>query len=176
MARSYLERALAIRTQALGPDHPDVTMTLLPLANVNRLSGDHETSRRLLERALQIEEKAFGPDDLQVAYVSTFLARSAYDCGRLADSRRICERATAILQLPAMPRNPYFYKSLYNLACVAALTSEREKALKLLREAVEGGFPFPIMVEDPDLDSLRGDPKFEAILAEVRKRLGRGLG
>jgi tetratricopeptide (TPR) repeat protein len=143
------------------------------LANIHRRSGDHETSRRLLERAVQIQEKAFGPNHPEVAHSLTFLARSAYECGRLTDAHRMCERAAAILRSPATPRDPYFHKSLYNLACVAALTGERERALQLLREAVEGGFPFPFMVEDPDLDSLRGDPKFEAMLAEVRKRLGR---
>jgi non-specific serine/threonine protein kinase/serine/threonine-protein kinase len=174
LARSCLERALAIRTQALGPDHPDAALILLPLANIHRRSGDHETSRRLLERAVQIQEKAFGPNHPEVAHSLTFLARSAYECGRLADAHRMCERAAAILRSPATPRNPYFHKTVYNLACVAALMGEREQAINLLREAVEGGFPFPIMLEDPDLASLRGDPRFEATLSEVRKRLGRG--
>ena len=40
-----------------------------------------------------------------------------------------------------------------------------------IREAVGRGFAYEGMPDDPDLVSLHGDPEFEAILAENRRRL-----
>ena len=37
---------------------------------------------------------------------------------------------------------------------------------------MDKGFTSDWMMKDPDLDSLRGDPGFEAIVAEVEKRIG----
>jgi hypothetical protein len=34
------------------------------------------------------------------------------------------------------------------------------------------GFPANWSIHDPAFDSLRGDPEFEAIVAEVKKRIG----
>ena len=38
-------------------------------------------------------------------------------------------------------------------------------------EALESSFRSPIILSDPDLDTLRGDPEFEALVEEVRRRL-----
>ena len=63
--------------------------------------------------------------------------------------------------------------SVYNLGCVAALRGDREQALDWLRKAVDSGFTAADwMTKDPDLASLHGDPEFEAIVAEVKKRIG----
>ena len=59
----------------------------------------------------------------------------------------------------------------YNLACVAALRNERAAALLSLRRAVDAGWTFAWIATDPDLESLHGDPEFEAIVEEVRSRL-----
>ena len=40
-----------------------------------------------------------------------------------------------------------------------------------LREAIAAGWVRTRIFDDPDLDSLRGDPQFEALVAEVEERL-----
>jgi hypothetical protein len=53
-----------------------------------------------------------------------------------------------------------------------ARQNRRNEALSLLREAVEHGLPtYAIlgMDQDPDLKSLHGDPRFEALVAKARQ-------
>jgi hypothetical protein len=63
--------------------------------------------------------------------------------------------------------------SIYNLACMAALQGHRDKAIALLVEAVGHGLqPSSAlgMEEDDDLKSLRGDPRFAALVARAKKQ------
>jgi tetratricopeptide (TPR) repeat protein len=60
-ARPAVDRALAIREQALGPDHPQTATTLNGLALVLRDQGDPAAARPLFERALAIRERVLGP-------------------------------------------------------------------------------------------------------------------
>jgi hypothetical protein len=59
---------LAIREDALGPEHPDTATALNNLANLFRDQGDYAETRPLLECALAILEKARGPWHPDTAY------------------------------------------------------------------------------------------------------------
>ncbi len=48
----FVERALAIREKALGPEHPDTATSLNNLALLLQAQGDLARSRPLFERAL----------------------------------------------------------------------------------------------------------------------------
>ena len=55
----------------------------------------------------------------------------------------------------------------YNLACRYALLKQPDLALTTLRKAVELGYrDFRYMIHDRDLDSVRKDPRFRALLRE----------
>ena len=54
----------------------------------------------------------------------------------------------------------------YNLACSLALAGRKEEALKALKRAADLGYTdFRHMKKDPDLQSLREDPRFQAIVS-----------
>jgi len=61
-ARPLVERALAIRKKAFGPDHPDTASLLNNFALLLRDLGDLAAARPLHERAVAIYDKALGPD------------------------------------------------------------------------------------------------------------------
>ena len=62
----------------------------------------------------------------------------------------------------------------YNLACTHALLGERERALALLERDFRTNYPSPGALarqkawaaKDPDLASLRDDPRFRALVGE----------
>jgi Flp pilus assembly protein TadD len=54
---------------------------------------------------------------------------------------------------------------LYNVACLNAVGGKPEQALDLLEHAVQNGFGHKEWIEhDPDLASLRTNPRYQALL------------
>lgn len=56
-------------------------------------------------------------------------------------------------------------RPLYNLACAYALKGDKDKAIATLQQAIDAGFRSKgHLMSDHDLDSLRDDPRFTALL------------
>jgi len=65
----------------------------------------------------------------------------------------------------------------YNVACSYARMGDGDRALEWLGKAREAGFEWAGHVRhDRDLDSLRGDPRFQDLLREARKQQHAGHG
>jgi TolB-like protein/Tfp pilus assembly protein PilF len=97
------------------------------------------------------------PDDPRAA---TMCAVSACRIGRREEGLEWAERAVAADPEDAGVR--------YNVACLYALEGEPERAIAALEDAFEVGFGNRDWIErDPDLDSLRRHPRFEALLARL---------
>ncbi len=64
-----------------------------------------------------------------------------------------------------------FHHTAYLIASAYALLNRSESALHYLRFAAEEGFPcYPLFERDPNLNSLRNDPKFMEFMAEQKKQ------
>jgi tetratricopeptide (TPR) repeat protein len=59
----------------------------------------------------------------------------------------------------------------YNLGCYRALAGQTRGAVVDLRKALDLGYADALITTDTDLQALRGDPDFEALVAEVAQRL-----
>jgi Flp pilus assembly protein TadD len=82
-----------------------------------------------------------------------FRAFSPLHAGRYAEAR--------LLFLKALESEPGDAGILYNLACAEALGGEPEQALAHLNEAVSAHQRYRESARaDPDLASIRGDPRF----------------
>lgn len=58
----------------------------------------------------------------------------------------------------------------YNAACVYAVKGDKDKAIEWLQKAMDLGFFHPEAVEiDSDMDALRTDPRFQALLARMKE-------
>jgi len=94
------------------------------------------------------------PDDARAWYVS------AAPLMRLGQRDQALERARRALAI-----DPEDAGVLYNVACVYALAGSSEEALDHLDKAIRNGFGHREWVEnDSDLDSIRDQPRFQALL------------
>jgi tetratricopeptide (TPR) repeat protein len=75
-AKALYQRALSIREQHLGPEHPDTASSLHGLAELYQQQGKYEQAKALYQRALHIREQCLGPD-----HPETEKTRLAYAAG-----------------------------------------------------------------------------------------------
>jgi serine/threonine protein kinase/Flp pilus assembly protein TadD len=151
-----LTKAAALYEQAskLNPDDYQAVSLLVP---VYHGLGRPAEATATEKRALQLIEKHTEnhPDDPRALYLGAgILAR----IGEHAKSYDWARRALAI--------DPEETSILYNVACVYALLGKTEDALACLGKVMEHGTFFKNWAaKDSDLDSLRSDPRFHALLS-----------
>jgi tetratricopeptide (TPR) repeat protein len=127
----------------------DVLVGLAVNANVKHHS--HEAAVEYFERAWALRQ-----DDFMRVLLACYRARA----GRDAEARAV------LRDVPVSPSN------FYNLACTYALLGERELALDFLGRALDELRATPGQLErqktwargDPDLEALRGEARFEALV------------
>jgi phospholipase/carboxylesterase len=65
----------------------------------------------------------------------------------------------------------YYFDGCYNLAALNALLGNKNEALKWLDKAIDKGFiDLEIINNDPDIDTLRTEPKFKELLSFVEEK------
>jgi adenylate cyclase len=111
--------------------------------------------RRGIEAAEQ--HLVLNPDDVRALYMA------ANGMAALGDRQRAAEWAERALAL-----RPDDAMALYNIACIYSLLGCVERALPCLERAVASGLRHRGWLEnDSNLDALRDQPKFQALLAEL---------
>jgi adenylate cyclase len=126
--------------------------------------GRHEEARNANRRALARMEKALArrPDD------TTALGMGAASLATLGETEQAREWANRAALLA--PEEPV---GLYNLACTFAMLGDRDRAIELLeRYAVNMRPQFVAWIKnDSDLDHLRDDPRYQALIQRMEARL-----
>lgn len=96
-------------------------------------------------------------------------AASWYHLGRALHAGGDLDQAIAAHRRASEFRDSeHRFRALYNLACATALLGRNDEALAALDAAVDAGFDSRAWIEsDADLDGLRADPRFAAILERL---------
>jgi serine/threonine protein kinase/Flp pilus assembly protein TadD len=154
-----------------------------------KYQGRYAEAVKLLERAVQLQPEDFqAAAFLGGAYAGLGMRAEATAARRRAiklieqrldlnpdDARAYNLGATTLAKLGNIPRALEFAAKslsiepddplcLYNVACLHALIDKREEALGYLERAITNGFGHKeSMANDPDLDSIRKTPWFQAI-------------
>jgi adenylate cyclase len=127
--------------------------------------GDGQRVREAAKKTLKEVEGVLSQDPSNGAAISFGVAALA-NLGEQDRAREWMERALLL--------DPENLNMRYNFACALAREfGDRESAIRMLQSCIPrlkgslGNIEF-----DPDLDSIRDDPRFQKIMAEAKKRLG----
>ncbi len=142
--RGQHEEALTHARQAvaLAPSH---WRHHLVLGNALLASGRSEESIAAYRRGCELSESQYA-----CALQLLSLARA----GRVREAPALLERVEGMTEHP---------EGQYNLACYHALAGDRDRALACLARAIELGFDASGIDTDPDLATLRDDPRFRKL-------------
>ena len=159
-AQGELEEAAAMFEQAAEINPEDYQAPLFAaqaLKALNRPAAKKQYRRTLdvIERHLELN-----PDDAR----ATYLGASALIALDEREKALQWARKASVID----PHNP---ATLYNVACAYSQLGETERAIDCLEESVVNGMSeIGWLDNDPDLDSLREEPRFKELLENVRKR------
>jgi adenylate cyclase len=157
-ARGQLEDAARLFEKA-SLANPEDFQCLIMLGQTYTSLGRKVEAVTVRQRALKIIEKdlEFHPDDARALYMgSSALA----DLGQRERGLEWAHMALAI-----DPEDPSI---LYNVACSFALLGDAEKAIDCLEKSTTRNEFFKGWMEhDSDLDSLRTNPRFQAVLKSI---------
>jgi DNA-binding winged helix-turn-helix (wHTH) protein/tetratricopeptide (TPR) repeat protein len=144
-------RALVALDEALNLSPPNFVHALVMKGRTYAAQGRHDEAIQMLEQARAIHGDR--PDVITpYAYV---LARA----GRHDDARRMIEEIRRISDARPSP---------FRLAYVHTALGEHDRALSLLEEGAEGrDWQMQMLRVEPAFDGLRGDPRFDRLLARL---------
>jgi len=156
--------------------------------------GEHAKAARLFEEALRVR-----PEDFQAAALVSSVYRSLGPEEKYRgflrltrdnvsrhlelhpdDARAYYMGGTALHLLGeaakgeawvarALELDPGNVGTYYNVSCLYSQIGQHDRAIDLLRKAVDLGFAHKDWIEnDPDLEPLRGDPRFREILSKMK--------
>lgn len=125
-----------------------------------------------------------GKVDEAGAMIDTFLRDYPADEGGLGTSVRAmvlakkgqtAEAEQAIERADKIGRNfGHFHHAAYNIACAYAILGKAKPALEYLQKAADDGLPcYPLFANDENLDRIRGDSEFIALLAKMKQQWDR---
>jgi len=157
-ARGRFDEALAyfLRAAEVDPeDYQSLALATLIEVKLGQQEQMQETARRGIERARR--HLMQHPDDARAHYMTAFMLHRLHEPERALEHAKLAEKLS--------PDDP---GTQYNLACFYALAGEPDRAFNLLEQIVGTGFGNLDWIDrDPDLDSLRDDPRFQALRARM---------
>jgi tetratricopeptide (TPR) repeat protein len=133
----FLQGALAIGKQSLGPDHPDVALYLNDLALLYmRELGKIAEAEPLVQRALAINEQTLGPDHLNTATTLHSLADLYWVQRKLDKAELLFQRVLAMSERTLGSDHPLTANTIHALAELYRSQGKYAKAEPLFQRAL----------------------------------------
>jgi serine/threonine protein kinase/Flp pilus assembly protein TadD len=171
-AGTLLRETLDTKRRVLGPEHSETLWSMHDLGVNLRNAGQPAEAEKIDRETLEIRRRVLGPQHPETLMSMGELAESLDDLHRYAEAEKLYRQAVDIQSRVLGPEHPEVALTKYNLACNLALQGHRDEALAFLRDAVDHGLPSrgPGLEQDSDLQSLHGDPRFDAVVADRHQR------
>ncbi len=172
-AEQLFRETLDIQRRVLGPDRPNTLNTMGSLAVTLNKQGRYPTAEKLQRETLETQRRVLGPDHPSTLTTADQLVQTLEREGRYDDAEKLARSTLEAQRRVLGPEHPEAAGTAYDLACVLAHRGERDEAISLLREAIHHGLEDTVRLaldQDPDLKSLRNDPRFHALVSDAQQR------
>ncbi|MEX1309429.1 MAG: tetratricopeptide repeat protein [Candidatus Sulfomarinibacteraceae bacterium] len=136
-AEPLFRRVVALRSEALGPDHPDNTSGLNNLGNLLLLLGRYADAEEPYRRALEIREKHLEPEHIQIGNSAENLGILLFRLGRWDEAEALYLRAGAIKEKALGADHLSVAINLMNLADLYKAQGRLDEAEAMLRRTLE---------------------------------------
>jgi len=154
-AAEMFERAIEVRPE----DYQAAALVTMVYVGLGRPDAAEAASRRAVEKVERHLE--LHPYDARALYLGAGVL------ARLRDTAR-----AEVWAKRALAMEPDDGSVLYNVGCAFAIMGKIEEALDCLEQCARVGFHHEWAEHDPDLDPLRGHPRFQAVMALFPSRKG----
>ena len=171
-ARALFERALVIRRQTLSPDHPDHVYTLFPFGAFLLGVEEFDRAEEFFELALQITETSLGPDHHETAASHAHLAVVEWARGNNEEAFAGFEHALTVYRKKLPQHHVTIAVNNFYQASSAARLGRTDVAIARLHDMHVARRLTPEALDHPSFDRLRGNPDFQALVEDVRGRMG----
>jgi eukaryotic-like serine/threonine-protein kinase len=173
-AEKLQRQTLEIQRRVLGPDRPNTLETMSSLAVTLNKEGQSSEAEKLQWQTVDTMRRVLGPEHPNTLVTNDGLVQTLEKEGRYNEAERLA-RATLETQRRVLgPEHPDAASTAYDLACVLAHSGRSDEAISVLREAIHHGLDSAAdlaMATDPDLKSLRKDPRFKALVSDAQQRV-----
>jgi len=127
-AEPFYRRALAIREQVLGPEHPSTARCLNDFARIYAAQKQYGQAESFQKRALSIREQVLGPEHPSTAQCLHNLASLYQDQGLYEQAQSFYERALNVREKALGPKHTDTAQTLNSLAALYRIQEQYEKA------------------------------------------------
>ncbi len=169
---------MELRIKERGPEHPHTLNAMYRLALVLFDEGRYAEAEPLARSTFETRRRVLGPEHPDTLYSMNLLGDILAREGRYPEAEALLRSEVDLARRTFGPGDRDTEAMTYDLACATLGNSHepdhRERAIALLREAVEHGVTgtdTASIEQDPALKELRGNPKFQALVAEAHRLL-----
>ncbi len=136
-ADTYFSRALTIRRETLGSDHPAAASSLHDLGNTAYARGRYDEAAKYLGEALAIRVRVLGGQHPKVADTENSIGAVDYAQGEFGRARDHYDRALKIREATLGPEHPNTAATLINLGNAALVVGDHGKARDYYARALQ---------------------------------------
>ena len=166
-AEKLYSDVIAAQRRVLGPEHPQTLRAMTMLALTMAKEGRYSEADKLQNQVIEIKARVLGPTHTSTLQSMEMEALGLSREGRYADSEKLFRVVIDTAEKTSQPAT--VAEAWYNFACAEAARGRTDEAFAYLNHAIENGLISPGEVSaDPELKSLHGDPRFDALVAEAR--------
>jgi eukaryotic-like serine/threonine-protein kinase len=167
-AEKLFEEALQIYRRTVGRENGNTLATMNNLALLYWNEGRNQEAEKIFSEMAESFRRTLGPEHLNTLIVMTNLGLVYGSERRYDDAEKLLSQTIALKSKALGEHHRVTADSFYALASVVLRRGQRKRALDILQQAVNS-YRNTERLSDPIWQSFHGDPRYDALAAEIHK-------